>query len=698
MMNILFFILYLGISHISHNVDGIQDTFKKHLELETKSNLTHKSPVKTIHTKFGDIIDCIDIYKQPAFDHPLLKDHKLQKKPNFEIEKTSVNNSRIGTMFGFDKDICPPGTVPIQRTTNDFIEEKSLLNDHILLQDILGVHVAEVSLRKHFGPYYKVSGITSIYNPRIDRKSQISLSHVWVENGLFSANKISTGWHSDNFKRTGCYNVRCPGFVHTDRRNYLGGRFPHKSVYGGPTYEIQISITQDPVTKNWWIRLQDINIGYFPAALFSNLKSADIVGWGGRTRTSVGSPSPQMGSGYFPDGNSVHACYFRSALIQDASRKSYGPRFYQITSFTDKPKCFGVKSYGYQGGSIGNVLQFGGPGEFGEIVDCIDIYKQPAFDHPLLKDHKLQMKPNFQIETTTLNYSESEFIFGLGKDKCPVGTVPIQRTTKDDLMEENSNYHMFFSDYPGVHLAEISLRPNYGPYFQISGINSIYNPRIDTSKSQISMSHIWVQNGHFQSINKISAGWHVHPNLYGDTETHFYASWTRDNFKKTGCYNLRCSGFVHINRNTYLGGRFPNTSVYGGPTYVTDISITKDPVTKNWWLGLQKRNIGYFPAALFSNMSSANIVGWGGRTKTSVGTPSPQMGSGYFPDGNSVHACYFRSALIQDASRKSYAPKPYQVRAFTDRPTCFGVTSYGDQGGFMGYVMQFGGPGGNCGN
>jgi len=26
----------------------------------------------------GDIIDCIPISKQPAFDHPFLKDHKIQ--------------------------------------------------------------------------------------------------------------------------------------------------------------------------------------------------------------------------------------------------------------------------------------------------------------------------------------------------------------------------------------------------------------------------------------------------------------------------------------------------------------------------------------------------------------------------------------------------------------------------------------------
>jgi hypothetical protein len=32
------------------------------------------------HVQSGDVgeFDCVDIYKQPAFDHPLLKNHKIQ--------------------------------------------------------------------------------------------------------------------------------------------------------------------------------------------------------------------------------------------------------------------------------------------------------------------------------------------------------------------------------------------------------------------------------------------------------------------------------------------------------------------------------------------------------------------------------------------------------------------------------------------
>jgi len=50
-----------------------------------------------------------------------------------------VNNSQIGSTFGFDKEECPRGTILIQRAKYNLSEEK-ILND-ILVKDIPGVHV-----------------------------------------------------------------------------------------------------------------------------------------------------------------------------------------------------------------------------------------------------------------------------------------------------------------------------------------------------------------------------------------------------------------------------------------------------------------------------------------------------------------------------------------------------------------------------
>jgi len=122
-------------------------------------------------------------------------------------------------------------------------------------------------------------------------------------------------------------------------------------------------------------------------------------------------------------------------------------------------------------------------------------------------------------------------------------------------------------------------------------------------------------------------------------------------------------------------------------------------MTKNWWISIGNKFIGYFPAKLFSNMSSVDQVGWGGRKRTHPGTHSPQMGSGHFPrDDNPRHACFFKQVSIQDNERKTHGAKVYETHSFTDNPYCYDVRYYGDKGPDLGYFLMFGGPGGNCGN
>ncbi|KAK7276257.1 hypothetical protein RIF29_17395 [Crotalaria pallida] len=277
--------------------DGLQP--EENLELERQLKLINKLPVQSFHTKFGYIVDCIDINKQPAFDNPLLKNHKLQEAKVYLVSA--------------------PGN-----------------------------------------PYYAVSGTNSVYNPRVN-KDQTSSSHIWVQNGEGDGtNKIMVGWH------TGCYNFGCSGFV----QNYdtVGltalGEIVDTSVINGKTHEITLSLKQDAKTKNWWLYYMGTPLGYYPSELFTNLTSADQVGWGGKTTTAVGTPTPPMGSGLFPDGNLVHASYFRNVAIQNQSRVDYGPQKdgSLLKTFTDKPKCFGVQYYGDQGGDVGYSLQFGGPG------------------------------------------------------------------------------------------------------------------------------------------------------------------------------------------------------------------------------------------------------------------------------------------------------------------------------------------------
>ncbi|XP_056842965.1 uncharacterized protein LOC130495576 [Raphanus sativus] len=91
------------------------------LEIDMKLKALNKPALKTIKSEDGDIIDCVDIYKQPAFDHPALRNHKIQMKPSVELGSKETNipsdsspkpvTSKIWTKSGQ----CPVGKIPIRR-------------------------------------------------------------------------------------------------------------------------------------------------------------------------------------------------------------------------------------------------------------------------------------------------------------------------------------------------------------------------------------------------------------------------------------------------------------------------------------------------------------------------------------------------------------------------------------------------------
>ncbi|XP_027348143.1 uncharacterized protein LOC113859618 [Abrus precatorius] len=339
--------------------------------------------------------------------------------------------------------------------------------------------------------------------------------------------------------------------------------------------------------------------------------------------------------------------------------------------------------------------------KFGSIIDCVDINKQPAFNHPLLKDHKLQRKPTFlnRRETTNKHALPTTTIeFELENDSCPTGSVPIRRTTKDDLIRMKSLSNLtrlsLINSAPYSHFVALHTKPggNFS-YFGVNGSVNVQNPRVN--KFQMSLAQIAVQRGENDALNTILLGWQVYPELYGQETTNLFGLWTSDSFKTTGCYNMLCPGFVQTDNKIFLGNRVLPVSSYGGPQYDLSMSIKQDPDTKNWWLTVKDINVGYFPAALFSNMSEANLVGWGGRAYGDVNGTSPQMGSGYFPDGDMTHACFVRR-LSYNENGSFEEPQEHLLYKSFDNQHCYDIQYFGIFDEDFRYTFQFGGPGGNC--
>ncbi|CAL0303642.1 unnamed protein product [Lupinus luteus] len=381
---IVFLCLYLATNNC-YAVDGRITNISRDyedLDLERHQELVNKPPLKTIQAN-GYIVDCIDINKQPAFDNPLLKNHKIQLKPSFEDTRT---NSTIFSSIGFEDDLCPKGTVPIRKTTKeDLIRAKQLsnMNVGILDKDIPGRHYAGVNLINvdDNRRYFAISGIIDVYNLPVKNADQITSAYIYLQNGgVNDKNVIMAGWEvhpkvfgdgktyffirwADKTKSKGCTNLICPGFVQVEPGYVLGKPVAYTSTYNGKQFELLVEIAHDRNTNNWWVRLNNRNLGYYPGILFSNLAFGKLGGWTGMTSTTPGSPSPPMGSGRFPDNNLYRSCYFRKMKFQTDTLRNVGPTNYEdAVASTDNPNCFGVQFNGYNDDIQGYSMLFGGPG------------------------------------------------------------------------------------------------------------------------------------------------------------------------------------------------------------------------------------------------------------------------------------------------------------------------------------------------
>ncbi|XP_031385715.1 uncharacterized protein LOC116199492 [Punica granatum] len=191
----------------------------------------------------------------------------------------------------------------------------------------------------------------------------------------------------------------------------------------------------------------------------------------------------------------------------------------------------------------------------GDVVDCVDIYKQPAFDHPLLKNHTIQMKPSFTEEGESHLQGLPAELEEWGVD-CPEGTVPIIRMTSENAVQKKDYAIVKTKDYG---------RTFYGG----QALLNVWNPHAETGEASI--SQIWIYAGSEENVNTVEAGWIA--GLDSRPTTTFFTYWTSDGYKSTGCYNLRCSGFVQTNKHIAPGFQVRPTSTFNGQQFEIGVQI-----------------------------------------------------------------------------------------------------------------------------
>ncbi|GKV07100.1 hypothetical protein SLEP1_g18903 [Rubroshorea leprosula] len=359
----------------------------------------------------------------------------------------------------------------------------------------------------------------------------------------------------------------------------------------------------------------------------------------------------------------------------------------------------------------------------GDIIDCVHKRKQPALDHPLLKNHEIQKVPPEFPKIKVLRKNEGRYSNDQGVEgswqmwhrngtRCPKGTVPIRRSTVHDVLRAKSLFD-FGRKRPIVSLARRSDAPDvvsgnghehaiaytktsqevYGAKATIN----VWDPSIQMV-SEFSLSQIWILSGSFDGsdLNSIEAGWQVSPELYGDSRPRLFTYWTTDSYQATGCYNLLCSGFVQTNNRIAIGAAISPVSTYNGNQYDITILVWKDPKLGNWWMGFGDNTlVGYWPAELFTHLADhATMVEWGGEVVNSRANgkhTSTQMGSGHFAEDGFGKASYFRNLEIVDADNS--LSSIHDISTLAENTNCYNIqSSYNNE---WGTYFYYGGPGNN---
>ncbi|WJX12833.1 hypothetical protein P8452_03286 [Trifolium repens] len=361
----------------------------------------NKPPVLTIESPDGDLIDCVHKRKQLALDHPLLKNHKIQKAPSKMPRGMKVKRDDNGDswqMWHRNGTRCPKGTVPIRRSTvHDVLRAKSLYDygkkpQQIPLSrgsdapDVLAGngHEHAIAYTGSSQEIYGAKASISVWDPSIEVMNEFSLSQIWVLSGSFDGpdlNSIEAGWQvspelygdnrprlftywtSDSYQATGCYNLLCAGFIQTNNKIAIGAAISPVSSYAGSQYDISILIWKDPRVGNWWMSYGDNTlVGYWPAELFTHLADhATMVEWGGEvvnSRSNGRHTSTQMGSGHFAEDGFGKASYFRNLEIVDIDNTLSSVQ--SISTLAENKNCYDIEnSYSNEWGTY---FYYGGPG------------------------------------------------------------------------------------------------------------------------------------------------------------------------------------------------------------------------------------------------------------------------------------------------------------------------------------------------
>ncbi|KAL6348862.1 hypothetical protein AAG906_033518 [Vitis piasezkii] len=277
-------------------------------------------------------------------------------------------------------------------------------------------------------------------------------------------------------------------------------------------------------------------------------------------------------------------------------------------------------------------------------------------EHPKMRPTSPPRRVSPEKEVSKLDYKHVKI--GLEGGGCPMGTVPIRRTTKDDLIRAKL--------YSEMHASKINPLTDEEPGKHFAVARTFENMDYDGVGAMLSVWNLPAES--------LEAGWTVNPGLYGgDNRTRMYIY---TNAGQAHCFNTQC-GYIQAS---------------------IDIPVDMDTINLNWYLKYDDNRtvIGWWPSQIFTNLgSTATGAEWGGEVFSPPNVPSPGMGSGHMIKLDTNYDAFCAQANI--VVNNTIIKPPRDLEQFSDNFN-FHITNKGDVGGDPGYLILYGGVSGAIGN
>lgn len=383
-----------------------------------KTRIDRSSVRKTLRTRGGRKVDCLDILAQPA-----LRGGPIAKPPVLsDAAAATPGPGQLPAvpepLFALDdgrEDRCAPGTVPIREVTSEDVHRFATLDDFFRKAPARGgpaviaapppgagagaipPHAGPTALHQYAHAYRGVTNWGAetnfnIWNSGTELNSEFSLGQIWVTgNGPLGVESLEVGlqhyhdlYNDDNehlfiySTRDGytntpghpeCYNNTCGDFVQLSTTWHPGTTWFNSSIAAGAQYYINAHWAKAGDAGDWWLNVQGEWVGYYPRGYYNAVANhASTIDFGGEIidhRNLSLHTSTHMGSGAFPSAGWTFAAWMNQIRYNDSNPSGSSVTWTEATGLTadrSDAACYDISVVQSSDPNWHTYFYYGGPG------------------------------------------------------------------------------------------------------------------------------------------------------------------------------------------------------------------------------------------------------------------------------------------------------------------------------------------------